>query len=247
MTPRPPTFPSFKSTSSLETVWTFPWFILRLPKREHTHEMAATAFEPASAYSMMEVEDHAAASSAETSSSPSSTTGDARRRSRDSGPFVMDDLAPSNKMEEEDEDEDDRMATVALCAFAAHRSPAAKSSRTATPDDDDMMEMSELAYHQYYHQFSHASTDYGFSDLPEELVYLIFTFLHGRDLCNGVQKVCRSWRRLALDDQVSRLSSAFILPLLLFYLLFYLLYPTFYLFILSYLRSFCKTPISGNQ
>jgi hypothetical protein len=56
-------------------------------------------------------------------------------------------------------------------------------------------------FHQLHRDQQH---HYGaaFESLPEELVCLILSFLHGSHLCNTVQKVCRSWRRLALDDQL---------------------------------------------
>jgi hypothetical protein len=94
------------------------------------------------------------------------------------------------------------------CDFYANKKASALFTRPSalSLDDgnldleaEDMMEMADLAY------FSHAAfaDDRAcFDDMPEELVYLIFTFLHGSDIANGVQKVCRNWRRLALDDQV---------------------------------------------
>ncbi len=93
------------------------------------------------------------------------------------------------------------------CDFYSNKKAAALFTRPSSInqlDDDtletaeDMMEMADLAYFT-----TGAFTDRAcFDDMPEELVYLIFTFLHGSDIANGVQKVCRNWRRLALDDQV---------------------------------------------
>lgn len=69
----------------------------------------------------------------------------------------------------------------------------------------DMMNIDE----DYYYCNSLAvaagnNTNYrsSFSLLPEELVFEIFSFLHGSDICNGVEKVCKGWRRLAKDDQL---------------------------------------------
>ncbi len=75
----------------------------------------------------------------------------------------------------------------------------------------DLMAISEDSY--YYNQnmeveceefMSSFNNRDAFMLLPEELVYAIFCFLHGSDICNTVQKVCRSWRRLAKDDRVSK-------------------------------------------
>lgn len=41
-----------------------------------------------------------------------------------------------------------------------------------------------------------------FEVLPEELLFLIFSFLHGSDVSNAVQRVCKNWRRLGKDDQL---------------------------------------------
>lgn len=75
-----------------------------------------------------------------------------------------------------------------------------RASRVATQSSemDDAMELTTY-YSSVDAEVAEATA---FDNLPEELVYLVFTFLHGRDIANGVQKVCRNWRRLALDDQL---------------------------------------------
>jgi hypothetical protein len=135
--------------------------------------MAATVFEPASAYATaMELDSSSASSS-------SSTLG------HDGKPATafMNDLDFYNT-NPPDLDSADRKALYTFARMAG--------------EEVDMMEMAELMSYQHYY----TDACYGFNNLPEDLVYLVFTFLHGSDLCNGVQKVCRSWRRLALDDQM---------------------------------------------
>jgi len=93
---------------------------------------------------------------------------------------------------------------AALFASCAASGELLRVSRPAANDHHyDMMEVSG-GHHSCVTLGSHRRSDfdYGFDDLPEELVYLIFTFLHGSDICNGVQKVCRTWRRLAFDDRM---------------------------------------------
>lgn len=74
----------------------------------------------------------------------------------------------------------------------------------------DLMAISEDSYYYNQHMevveceefissFNNRDT---FMLLPEELVYEIFCFLQGSDICNTVQKVCRGWRRLAKDDRL---------------------------------------------
>lgn len=142
--------------------------------------MAATVFEP-SACNMMDVD-------YDSNSNATSTTTKKRSSSSMAGSesFMTCDFYSSGNKK----------------ATGLFTRPSAISSQSTSLDDDlngeDMMEMAELAYFGHHAHSQRAC----FNDLPEELVYLIFTFLHGSDVCNGVQKVCRSWRRLALDDQL---------------------------------------------
>lgn len=86
-------------------------------------------------------------------------------------------------------------------ATALFTRPSTVASESLADDFDggDMMEMADLAFFGRRGSYCDKAC---FDDMPEELVYLIFTFLHGSDIANGVQKVCRNWRRLALDDQL---------------------------------------------
>lgn len=150
--------------------------------------MAATVFEPATynAAIMMDVDYGSDANAT------GSTTTIANNKKRGSSSLMVAGSAPS----------------FMTCDFYSNKKAAALFTRPSSInqlDDDtleteaeDMMEMADLAYFT-----TGAFTDRAcFDDMPEELVYLIFTFLHGSDIANGVQKVCRNWRRLALDDQL---------------------------------------------
>lgn len=149
--------------------------------------MAATVFEPATYNANIMDVDYGSGANA-----TGSTTTIANNKKRDSSSLMVagSESAPS----------------FMTCDFYSNKKATALFTRPSSInqlDDDtleaeDMMEMADLAYFT-----TGAFTDRAcFDDMPEELVYLIFTFLHGSDIANGVQKVCRNWRRLALDDQV---------------------------------------------
>jgi len=164
--------------------------------------MAATVFEPATynAATMMDVD-----YGSDANATGSTTTIANNNKKRGSSSLMVAGSAPS----------------FMTCDFYSNKKAAALFTRPSSInqlDDDtleteaeDMMEMADLAYFT-----TGAFTDRAcFDDMPEELVYLIFTFLHGSDIANGVQKVCRNWRRLALDDQVCISAIHFFFPLLL--------------------------------
>ena len=158
--------------------------------------MAATVFEPATYNTnMMDVDyDSGVANATPATSAGSSTTVANKRRASSALMAGGDSIAPASS------------SSFMSCDFYANKKasalftrPSALSLDDGNLEAEDMMEMADLAY------FSHAAfadDRVCFDDMPEELVYLIFTFLHGSDIANGVQKVCRNWRRLALDDQL---------------------------------------------
>jgi hypothetical protein len=167
--------------------------------------MAATVFEPATynATTMMDV-DYGTDANA-TGSTTTIANNNNKKRGSSSLMVAGSESAPS----------------FMTCDFYSNKKAAALFTRPSSInqlDDDtleteaeDMMEMADLAYFT-----TGAFTDRAcFDDMPEELVYLIFTFLHGSDIANGVQKVCRNWRRLALDDPVCFSPIHFFFPLLL--------------------------------
>lgn len=146
--------------------------------------MAATVFEPATC--MMDVDYEGAA----TNATGSTTTGPATKKRTSSSLMATGSETSAHSF---------------LYNLYSNKKATALFTRPACNIDDDlnaddMMEMADMAY--FTHHALGDKDGAAFDDLPEELVYLIFTFLHGSDIANGVQKVCRNWRRLALDDQL---------------------------------------------